>query len=75
MLIKYSQNYSLFIYFFNSRTEALKIFCVVIPLLLDTWPDFALFHVFRVMRPHVCIDQADPLCLEHSHSAKVPSLD
>ena len=53
MLIKYSQNYSLFIYFFKSaevRTEALKIFCVMIPLLVDTWPDFALF---RVVRPHV----------------------
>ena len=28
--------------FFNStevRTEAFKIFCVMIPLLVDTWPD------------------------------------
>ena len=52
MFIKYSQKYSLFIYFFNStevRTEALKIFCVMIPLLVDTWPDFALF---RVVRPY-----------------------
>ena len=48
MFIKYSQNYSVFIYFFKStevRTEALKIFCVMIPLLVDTWPDFALFRV------------------------------
>ena len=39
--------------FFNStevRTEALKIFCVKIPLLVDTWPDFALF---MVVRPYV----------------------
>ena len=55
MFIKYSHNYSLFIYFFNStevRAEALKIFCVMIPLLVDTWPDFALF---RVVRPYIRI--------------------
>ena len=52
MFVKYSQKYSLFIYFFNStevRTEALEICCVMIPLLVDTWPDFALF---RVVRPY-----------------------
>ena len=55
MFIKYSQNYSLFIYFLNStevRREALKIFCVMIHLLVDTWPDFALF---RVVRPYIRI--------------------
>ena len=43
VFIKYSQNYSLFIIFFNStevRTEALKIFRVVISL-------------FRVVRPYI----------------------
>ena len=41
--------------FLNStevRTEALKIFCVMIHLLVDTWPDFALF---RVVRPYIRI--------------------
>ena len=50
MFIKYSQNHSLFMNFFTStqvRTEAFKIFCVMIPLLVDTWPDFALFRVVR----------------------------
>ena len=50
MFTKYSQNYNLCIYFFNStevRTEAIKIVCAMIPLLVDTWPDFALFRVVR----------------------------
>ena len=50
MLIKYSQNYNLFVFVFNStkvRTETLTIFCVMIPLLVDTWPDFGLFRVVR----------------------------
>ena len=54
MFVKYAQNYSLFIYFFNStevRTEALEIFCVMIPLLVDTWPVFALFCYL----PHIQI--------------------
>ena len=52
MLIKYSQNYNLFVFVFNStevRTETLTIFCVMILLLVDTWPDFGLF---RVVRPY-----------------------
>ena len=55
MLIKYSQNYNLFVFVFNStevRTETLPIFCVMIPLLADTWPDFGLF---RVVRPYMRI--------------------
>ena len=50
MLIKYSKNYSLFVFFLNStevRTETLKIFCVMIPLFVDTWPDFGLVRVVR----------------------------
>ena len=50
MFNKYSQNYNLFIYIFNLtevRTEALEIFYVMIPLVVDTWPDFALFRVVR----------------------------
>ena len=50
MLIKYSQNYNLFVFVINStevRTETLTIFCVMIPLLVDTWPDFGLFRVVR----------------------------
>ena len=53
MLIKYSQNYNLFVFVFNStevETETLTIFCVMIPLLVDTWPDFGLF---RVVRPYI----------------------
>ena len=57
MLIKYSQNYNLFVFVFNStevRTETLTIFCVMIPLLADTWPDFGLFRVVRTyMRIYV----------------------
>ena len=55
MLIKYSQNYNLFVFVFNStevRTETLTIFCVMIPLLVDTWPDFGLS---RVVRPYMRI--------------------
>ena len=55
MLIKYSQNYNLFVFVFKStevRTETLTIFCVMIPLLVDTWPDFGLF---RVVRPYMRI--------------------
>ena len=55
VLIKYSQNYNLFVFVFNStevRTETLTIFCVMIPLLVDTWPDFGLF---RVVRPYMKI--------------------
>ena len=55
VLIKYSQNYNLFVFVFNStevRTETLTIFCVMIPLLVDTWPDFGLF---RVVRPYMRI--------------------
>ena len=57
MLIKYSQNYNLFVFVFNStevRTETLTIFCVMIPLLVDTWPDFGLF---RVVRPYKDINE------------------
>ena len=46
MVIKYSQNYNLFVFVFNStepRTETLIIFCVMILLSVDTWPDFGLF--------------------------------
>ena len=53
MLIKYSQNYNLFVFVFNStevRTETLTKFCVMSPLLVDTWPDFGLF---RVARPYI----------------------
>ena len=56
MLIKYSQNYNLFVFVFNStevRTETLTIFCVMIPLLAETWPDFGLFRV--VVRPYMRI--------------------
>ena len=60
MLIKYSQNYNLFVFVFNStevRTETLTIFCVMIPLLVDTWPDFGLFRVVRpYMRMYVLWD-------------------
>ena len=55
MLNKYSQNYNLFVFVFNStevRTETLAIFCVMIPLLVDTWPDFGFF---RVVRPYMRI--------------------
>ena len=41
--------------FFNStevRTETLTIFCVMIPLLVYTWPDFG---IFRVVRPYIRI--------------------
>ena len=38
------------LYIFLYKT--LKIFCVMIPLLVDTSPDFALF---RVVRPYVII--------------------
>ena len=57
MLNKYSQNYNLFVFVFNStevRTETLTIFCVMIPLLVDTWPDFGLF---RVVRPYKDISE------------------
>ena len=33
------------------RTETLTIFCVMIPLLVDTWPDFGLFRVVRPYSP------------------------
>ena len=55
MLIKYSQNYNLFVFVFNStevRTGTLAIFCVMIPLLVDTWPHLGLF---RVVRPYMRI--------------------
>ena len=58
MLIKYSQNENLFVFVFNStevRTETLTIFCVMLPLLVDTWPDFGLFSMFRVVRPYMRI--------------------
>ena len=54
VLIKYSQNYNLFVFVFNStevRAETLTIFCVMIPLLVDTWPDFGLcFHRVTSLR-------------------------
>ena len=52
MLIKYSQNYNFFVFYFVSMevgTAALKIFCVMIPSLVDTSLDFGLF---RVVRPY-----------------------
>ena len=50
MLIKYSQNYNLFVFYFVSievGTAASKIFCVMIPSLVDTSLDFGLFRVVR----------------------------
>ena len=50
--MKYSQNYYFFIFYFVSievGTAALKIFCVMIPSLVDTSLDFGLF---RVVRPY-----------------------
>ena len=51
--VKYSQNCNLFVFFFNStevKTETLTVFCVMIPLLVDTWSDLGLF---RVVRPYM----------------------
>ena len=51
LIIIYSQNYTFFLFYFVSlevETAALKIFCVMIPSLVDTSPDFG---VFRVVRP------------------------
>ena len=71
-VIKYSENYSLFIYFFNStevRTEALKIFCAMIPLLVDTWSDFA---SFRVVRPYMChVEQRVKCELQYCRSGNI----
>ena len=56
MLIKYSQNYNYFVFYFVSievATAALEIFCVMIPSLVDTSLDFGLF---RVVRP--CVTDA-----------------
>ena len=53
MLIKYSQNYNFPVFYFVSLeagTVAFKIFCVMIPSLVDTSLDFGLF---RVVRPYV----------------------
>ena len=53
MLIKYSQNYDFYIFYFFSLevgTAALELFCVMIPSLVDTSMDFGLF---RVVRPYV----------------------
>ena len=50
MLIKYSQNYNFFVFYFVSievGTAASKIFCVMIPSLVDTSLDFGLFRVLR----------------------------
>ena len=50
MLIKYSQNYDFYIFYFVSLevgTAALKIFCVMIPSLVYTSLDFGLFRVVR----------------------------
>ena len=48
------QNYFLPVcIFFNSteiRTEKIAIFCVMISLLVDTWPDC---NLFRVVRPYI----------------------
>ena len=52
MLIKYSQNYNFPVFCFVSLeagTVTIKIFCVMIPSLVDTSLDFALF---RVVRPY-----------------------
>ena len=50
MLNKYSQNYNLPVFYFVSLeagTVAFKIFCVMIPSLVDTSLDFGLFMVVR----------------------------
>ena len=50
MLIKYSQNYDFYIFYFVSLevgTAAFKIFRVMIPSLVDTSLDFGLFRVVR----------------------------
>ena len=56
MLIKYSQNFNFVGLFYlvsiEVGTAALKIFCVMIPSLVDTSLDFGLF---RVVRPYVKI--------------------
>ena len=52
VLLKYSQTYNLFVFLFNStevKTETLTVFCVLIPVLVDTWPDFGLVRV----RPYI----------------------
>ena len=54
MLIKYSQNYNFPVFYFVSleaAAVAFKIFCVMIPSLVDTSLDFDLF---RVVRPYAC---------------------
>ena len=50
MLIKYSQNYNLFVFVFNSTEvgiAASKIFCVMIPSLVYTCCDIGLFRVVK----------------------------
>ena len=72
VLIKYSQNYHLFIFVFNStevRTETLTILCVLIPLLVDTWPEFGLFRVKTenrctgiTLKNHWCYEKEPHFC-------------
>ena len=59
MLIKYPHNYNFLVFYFVSLeagTVAFKIFCVMIPSLVDTSLDFGLF---RVVRPYIDADQSD----------------
>ena len=54
MLIKYSQIYNFPVFHFVSLeagTAAFKLFCVMIPSLVDTSLDFGLFRVVRHCRP------------------------
>ena len=50
MLIKYLKNTNFSVFYFvllEVATAALKIFCVMIPSLVDTSLDFGLFRVVR----------------------------
>ena len=69
VLIKYSQNYDFYIFYFvplEVGTAALKIFCLVIPSLVDTSLDFGLF---RGVRPY-----SDIGCSIYSTAAECPIL-
>ena len=58
MLIKFSQKYNFSVFYFvplEVATAALKIFCVMIPSLVDTSLDFGLFRVVRPCNLSTCL--------------------
>ena len=58
-MLKYSQNYNFPVFYFVSLeagTVTFKIFCLMIPSLVDTSLDFGFF---RVVRPYGCTFSAD----------------